>query len=26
ELDDLLRTGIIRDVTPPASLHGNDES
>ncbi len=26
DLDDLLVTGIIRDITPPASLHGNDES
>ena len=26
DLDDLLRTGIIRDIKPPDSLHGNDES
>ncbi len=26
DLDDLLRTGIIRDQKPPASLHDNDES
>ena len=26
DLDDLLKTGIIRDIEPPASLHGNDES
>ena len=26
DLDDLLKTGIIHDIEPPASLHGNDES
>ena len=26
ELDDLSKTGIIRDIQPPESLHGNDES
>ncbi len=26
DIDDLLRTGIIRDIQPPESLHGNDES
>lgn len=26
DLDDLLTTGIIRDVKPPASLHDNEES
>ena len=26
DLDDLLTTGIIRDIKPPASLHDNDES
>ena len=26
DLDDLLKTGIIRDLKPPDSLHGNDES
>lgn len=26
DLDDLLKTGIIHDVKPPASIHGNDES
>ena len=26
DLDDLLKTGIIRDTKPPASLHDNEES
>lgn len=26
DIDDLLKTGIIHDIKPPASIHGNDES